>query len=539
MGPTTAEQLVAKLRKQQVNLHLEGDTQLRLVGNTLSSDLLDEVRNHKQALIEFLKTHQSCPLQPSTKPSDRVVGGKQYADTSFLQRKEFVLSQIKKDGNFFNLQFLLQVESISEEVLLKVLGTIVDRHEALRTSFEIVDGVLMQVIQPKISVQVRYVDVCSDETGDVTIRQITRQENETPFMFSQAPLWRILCFRHETHRRSFLFTFHHVIADHASLRLLREELILLYRAFDTEQTNPLPPVRGQYRNYVDYKNNLLYREPHRSFWKAQLTNGLLPLMMGNSAAADTFRYERSLLFQEAQRRFNRLGLQDDACLYECVDRLLTPDGGSVHLRIDKSLLTQLETTVDDNELSLFSLLAGGLSLLFYRLCGQKRLMFTFPVVARHQELFVNVFGWVTGGVICTTSLQDETQSVSAFLRDVDDLITQSYEYSDYPFQGLYKELSIPAEEWVPLSINYIDFENSQMPAEPTQVSSVPVKCIAYHDLSLEFGRYADGMTMTMYYKTDFFSITEAEHIMNNYCSVLQSLASKQQLTISAFKQGSI
>lgn len=540
MNAPNTLQLIAKLKREQVHLLLEGADQLRLVGraNRLSANLLDEIKSHKPELVNFLRMHKVKPVASSDELTPEPSKEPQYYATDFAQQKEYTLFRLKADRNFFNLQFLLEVGTIAEAVLAKLLQTILNRHEALRTSFALVDGTLQQVIHPaeSVNVSLRYVDLTTELNQALVMEQVGRQENETPFDFHQAPLWRIVGFRRPGHQQSFLFTFHHVIADHTSLRLLREELIALYKAEVAEQANPLKPVQAQYKEYTLRKNQLIHSEPLRAFWTKQLAHGFTPLTVVRPEAMQQQKQARNQLFNAVKQAFGQLELRDSKCLIEVIDRMETPEGGSIHYLVDKPLLNDLEAVGAQYNVSLFGLLAAGMGLLFYQLGNQQRLTYTFPIVARQEELFQHTFGWLTGSAICFSTIDDETETVASYVQRVNESIVQSLSYSDYPFHMLYDELGISSEQWVPLAINYLGFDGEPVPANFLDVPLQSNGSIAYHDLSVNFGHYADGLTLTAYFKTSLFEVNEALRIIHTYGDVLKRLVSQPHAVLHSFKK---
>ncbi len=540
MNAPNALQLIAKLKQQQIHLLLEGADQLRLVGqpNRLSANLLDEIRSHKQELVNFLLMHEVKPAASLDEQTSDSLKKPRYYATNFAQQKEYALFRLKENRNFFNLQFLLEVGAIAETVLTKLLRTILSRHEALRTSFALVDGELKQVVHPaeSVNVTVPYTDLTMESDQTLIIEQISRQENETPFDFYQAPLWRIMGFRRPGHQQSFLFTFHHVIADHTSLRLLREELILLYQAELSGQTNPLKPVQAQYKEYILQKNQLIDSEPFRSFWTNQLAHGFSPLAVVRPEAMQAQKQARKQLVDAVKPAFGQLRLRDSKCLIDVIERMETPDGGRICYLIDKPLLSDLEAIAAQYNVSLFGLLAAGMGLLFYQLGNQKRLTYTFPIVARQEELFQHTFGWLTSSAICFSTIKEETESIASYVQRVNASIVESLSYSDYPFQMLYDELGISSEQWVPLALNYLSFDGERVPSCFLDVPWQPNGSIAYHDLSVNFGHYADGLTLTTYYKTSLFDKVEALQIIHTYGDVLKRLAIQPYAELHSFKK---
>ncbi|HVW46011.1 MAG TPA: condensation domain-containing protein, partial [Solirubrobacterales bacterium] len=136
--------------------------------------------------------------------------------------------------------------------LRRSFSEIVRRHEALRTTFEVVDGAPVQVVRPAPDFALPVADL-SHLTREEAERQAVRTVaavSRVPYDLRRGPLVRPRLFRFPGEHHRLYLALHHVAFDGVSLaRVVLGELAALYDAFAAGLPSPLPdpPTR-----YVDY-----------------------------------------------------------------------------------------------------------------------------------------------------------------------------------------------------------------------------------------------------------------------------------------------
>src|SRR5262249_14400754 len=137
------------------------------------------------------------------------------------------------------------------------LASLTERHESLRTTFVTVDGEPRQRIHRRIDTVVQYVDLSNSAGAEDDVRALGLEESRKPFDLERGPLFRSSLVRLPEQRYVLLFTIHHIITDGLSLTILRREFGQLYEAFRKGESDPLLPLRIQYRDYAAWQNGFL------------------------------------------------------------------------------------------------------------------------------------------------------------------------------------------------------------------------------------------------------------------------------------------
>lgn len=168
--------------------------------------------------------------------------------------------------------------ALDVEALRQSLAAFIQRHSAWRTTFELRDGELFQIIRPQMSVPVAYSDLSSLPQADRERRalKLAASDAVTPFDLSRGPLlrWRLVRISAEEHR--LYVTLHHIIFDGVSLyKIFLPELASLYRAYASGVAPGLPEPMIDYPDYAEWHRgnmNDAVIASQLEYWEKTLAN---------------------------------------------------------------------------------------------------------------------------------------------------------------------------------------------------------------------------------------------------------------------------
>jgi acyl carrier protein len=168
--------------------------------------------------------------------------------------------------------------------LRAALQEIVDRHEVLRTTFREGPDGPVQVIHPRLPIQVPVIDL--EPLGlleqKAEIHRWSTFDGRTPFDYERGPLFRMKIFRGSERENMILFTIHHVAFDGWSRSVLINELTVLYNAWREGRPSSLRPLAAQYQDFARWQRRLLgggALERETRFWREYL-RGAVPVQLG-------------------------------------------------------------------------------------------------------------------------------------------------------------------------------------------------------------------------------------------------------------------
>ncbi|PFJ13137.1 condensation domain-containing protein, partial [Bacillus cereus] len=125
---------------------------------------------------------------------------------------------------------------------------LIKRHEALRTSFLMVDGEPVQKIEKEIDFQVTYREMGTNKLDDM-INGFVK-----PFDLEKAPLLRVEIIHVTDDEHVMVLDMHHIISDGVSMNILNRELCKLYEGKE------LSPLDLQYKDYAVWQKDLFTQE---------------------------------------------------------------------------------------------------------------------------------------------------------------------------------------------------------------------------------------------------------------------------------------
>jgi amino acid adenylation domain-containing protein len=127
----------------------------------------------------------------------------------------------------YNLSLTLDVRGVLDAAALQAaIGDLVDRHDALRTTFS-ADGQTATVSADRRSV-VDVVDIVAGESAEAALERVLSVERTTAYDLEHGPLFRATLLRIDPQRSVLVIGAHHIVCDGWSLAVLLRELGPLY-----------------------------------------------------------------------------------------------------------------------------------------------------------------------------------------------------------------------------------------------------------------------------------------------------------------------
>ena len=140
------------------------------------------------------------------------------APLSYNQQGLWVLNQLMLGESVYHTPTAARLTgTLNVDALKKALQSLIDRHDALRTVFKIVDGAPTQVIQDvKLEIPVVDLTIMREAEREAEALRILRYEARRPFDLSRGPLIRSVIVRIGNDEHILLVTMHHIVMDDGS-----------------------------------------------------------------------------------------------------------------------------------------------------------------------------------------------------------------------------------------------------------------------------------------------------------------------------------
>ncbi|HYO52712.1 condensation domain-containing protein, partial [Archangium sp.] len=202
----------------------------------------------------------------------------QYVPLSYAQQLSWLPGKLPaEDGaNMIPLVFRLE-GALDEGALARSLEEMVRRHEALRTTFPLVDGERVQRIHATLPVELPVVDLTHlpEVSREAEALRRTHEVLWRPFDMEHGPLLRFGLFRLSERAHVLFLGMHHILTDFVSSSVFMDELTVLYGAYREGKHSPLPPVELQYRDFTLWERQWMQEgglERLRSYWGGKLAH---------------------------------------------------------------------------------------------------------------------------------------------------------------------------------------------------------------------------------------------------------------------------
>jgi pristinamycin I synthase-3/4 len=423
------------------------------------------------------------------------------APLSYAQERLWFIDQFE-DGRsaLYNITSALVLRGpLDVAALERALQTIVDRHDVLRTSFVVIDGVAAQQIAEASRLELAVEDLyAADEAGrDDAALRVLREESAAPFTLTTGPLVRARLLRLSTDHHLLIWTVHHIVSDGWSSAIFHRELDVLYRAYQAGRANPLPPLALQYADFACWQ-------------RAWLTDDTL---------ADGLEYWRQQL----------AGVPDRLDIPADRPRLPRPtaDGGLCECRLEAEELVALRELCREESATMFMALLAGFAVLLSRYTGQRDFVVGSPIANRQDEELEQLIGSFVNTLVLRMRVTP-AQSLRDVVAAVKRTALDAYRHQDVPFERLV-EILAPARAMNVPPLVQVAFAFQNVPSVAPQLPGVSITAVAGDSsrarLDLEvYGWENDGaLTISWLYSRDRFDGWRIEQMSADYVRVLRAM----------------
>lgn len=401
---------------------------------------------------------------------------------SSAQRRIYALSQLDGGEQAYHLHGAIELNGALDEVRLEgCFCQLIDRHEGLRTSFEVQqDGQFVQRVHAKIELEIERGE---DTRADDLIRNVIR-----PFTLSSAPLFRIGLFKLGDARRLLVIDAHHIAVDGLSMTVLFQDLIALYRG------DKLGPPPRPCREHACWEQEFLRSEAaarQERYWRERLS-GELP------------RLDLSLDFpRPLVRRF---------------------DGRTIQLSYPSR---RLRKRAQECGAPLYMVLLAAYHVLLQSLSGQRDIIIGTAHGAREH----GGFGATVGMFVNSLPLRIAAPAGATFallLSEVKQRCLEAYDNQSFPFDVLVERLKVERDRsHNPLFDTMFSYEQADGRAMNLPgleaAEHLIARQTALFDFALDVVEEQGVLNLRFEYSSTLFRQETVERHARHYLSILRSI----------------
>ncbi|MDQ3192186.1 MAG: amino acid adenylation domain-containing protein [Bacteroidota bacterium] len=406
---------------------------------------------------------------------------------SSVQRRLYVLQEFDGAEITYNLPMAMKVSGeIDKQRFENAFKELINRHESLRTSFELKKNQFVQRIISTIDFNVEFID-CSEPQAKVLADSFIK-----PFNLNQPPLFRVTLVSTSLSEHLLLIDMHHIISDGTSTAILIDEFLSLYEGKELKQ------LALQYKDYAYWQNQseqLLVKEEQAEYWKNKLS-GEIPVM-------------------NFPTDFQRPAVQDFR-------------GGHIFKRIDKETVQQLKQLANSTGSTLYILLLTAYNVLLHKYTQQEDFIVGSPVAGRSHPDLEPVVGPFANTVVLRNHPNSE-KTFSGFLTEVKDTVLNAMERQDFPFEELMNLLKLERDiSRNPLFDTLFAYQNFNRQSAQSKDSGLAFSPYSFEynvskfDISLVV-QGEDELELGLEYAVGLFSEQTMETFLSSYINLLHSI----------------
>ena len=236
----------------------------------------------------------------------------QHYPLSSAQKRLYFMYELDRSSTVYNIFQATRVHgSLDSRQLHRALDRLLDRHEILRTSFHVHDGIPMQKVIDPPDLPIEYYQATGEDI-DATIRRFIR-----PFDLSHAPLIRCGVCQLAPDEQLLMIDMPHIITDGISVSILIREFATLYTGDD------LPALTLQYKDYAVWQQSAEYKrltDHQKAFMRNEFSSPPPDLNLPTDFARPAVRTDAGrttpfLIGEEDANRIRKLSNQQEISVF--------------------------------------------------------------------------------------------------------------------------------------------------------------------------------------------------------------------------------
>ncbi|MFD9741433.1 amino acid adenylation domain-containing protein [Umezawaea sp. NPDC059074] len=415
---------------------------------------------------------------------------------SFAQQRLWFLNDFEPDSTEYNTVLGYRLHGdLDPAAVRSALRALVERHEALRTTFSDVDGVGVQVVRPAGEPEVREVDLI--DASETEVAQRLRALASETFDLRTGPLFRATLVRVGPREHVFALVMHHIATDGWSMGVLGDEFGACYSAALTGTAVDLAPLPIQYADYAAWQRDRLSGpdvDRHLGYWSERLA-GVSPLALPVDRP--------------------RPAIRESAGAVRFVD-----------LPVD--VVEALKALARDRGATPFMVLLAATKLLLARYCGQRDITVGTASSGRGRTELEGVVGFFVDTVVLRSDV-DEALPFTGLLARVRDTVLGAFTHDDIPFERIVDLVSPerdPSRNPLAEVMVVLDNTPSRAPdlaglrAEPEPIVGGDVS----HDLTFDYFDRDGELGLAIGYSTALFDESTVDRMAGHLVDLLTSVA---------------
>ena len=466
-----------------------------------------ELSGKKRAVLEALLREQGIGEAKTERIPRRTESAP--APLSFAQQRIWFLDQLEPENPLYNIHTGVELLGpLNVPVLRRSIAEILRRHEALRTTFAVIDDHPVQVINENaiFKLPVNDLQALDESQRQSKVSAWAEEDARRRFDLTKGPLLRANLLRLGETEHVLLVTIHHIISDGWSVGVFVRELAALYEAYTAGRPSPLQELSIQYADFAAWQRDWLQGErleEQLSYWRAQLSDAPQLLKLPTDRPRPPVQSYK--------------GAHETLFLCESLSRSL------------KELSRREGAT-------LFMTLLAAFSTLLYRYSSQRDVLVGTPIANRNRAETESLIGFFVNTLIFRTRLS-ERMTFRELLGQVRETALEAYAHQDLPFEKLVEELQ-PQRSLSHSPVFQVMFDLQNAPMRDLELQGLRLTPLPFDsrmakfDLVLTVAETDGRMSGQLEYNTDLFDAATIRRMTRHLEHLLETAVSNPDEQVS-------
>lgn len=502
-----SEEKIAEIWKDILNVETIGvdDNFFDFGGHSLSAARF-VLRLHKELNIELSVTKFfEMPTikeiseyiqrdKPGTFTPVISVGRREYYPVSAAQKWMYTLEQLDYNSVAYNITHVVDIEGDLNIFSVKTaIEQIVKRHNSLRTSFEFIDGHILQKINEQIDFERIFFELPEGDVDETVTGFIKQYDLKT------APLFRVGLMTVGDKKHILIFDAHHIIVDGLSMELLLKEFTQLYNGAS------LPEVKTQYQDYSEWENkiyDLNYSEKSEKFW-AEVYKDEIPVL---DIPTDYPRPSRKNI-----------------------------EGDSFSFEAQSEMVAALSALAKNTGSTMYMILIAAFNIFLSKCTDKKDIVIGSPVSRRNHADLENVVGMFVN-TLPMRNYPAGNKTFIGFLEEVRQFTLRAFENQDYQFDRLVEKINVKRDAsrnvLVDVMFSYYEDNSNKIDIHGLEINHYQFKTKKTDfDLYLTAIKTNDKINFNLEYCTGLFMPETVMRMTERFLHILRQILENPQIEL--------
>lgn len=343
--------------------------------------------------------------RPERRPLVRTTHGAA-TPVSYAQARLWFMHELDPDSTAYHMGESFRLTgTIDPTALAAAVAGLAQRHESLRTRFDVADGGPVQIVDAHWSGTLEQVESAAapGSEQDAAVHDFCRRMLEDPFDLEKGPLFRARLLRLGPQDHVLSLAMHHIVCDGWSMTLLLEELAQHYEAAVLGRAQLPQPLPVRYRDFSAWQQTELAGPALAellAYWKAHIDGAPthLPALAPRPESTE-------------------------------------PGTRTVEFALSPDVTRDLRALSRTSGATLFMTLLAAFEVLVSRVSGERDLLVGVPVAGRTHPEVEGVVGFFVNMLALRADLRDDPDFTDLVGR-VREVVLGGFAHQDLPFELL-------------------------------------------------------------------------------------------------------